>query len=511
MSENVRKLTWVNKIGFSCYQLSTVTETLINAWQMYFYTTFCNISIATITAILASSKFITAMITPVLGSISDNLYSTRFGRKFGRRKSLLLIAIPLKTITFPLYWIPDMPTYYYCSLLIFTALINPLHIVSQGTFAAEMSRTPTERAQLAGINQVGAAIAGIFASMFTVYLFNIFGENNARTFFIAALIYDTISLFMLICFYLSVFERPASEQDFKPGPRVSILQHFTAIIRDFSSAIKLKSYRMYLKMYLSEQMFRSLAGNINTYFIVFVLMLNPKLVSVSTSAGFMFGIGFLSFHIWLTAKTNGNISYRVGGVAAILILLGFMYLGIAKPSHMDILLIVFIVAMNFGKAGLVNAMQYTFTFIPDIDEMVTGRRREGVYSGVSNFLDVIFTTVEVVLIGIALQYTGFVKNASTQPQATVDVLLILYTIVPICMILYGIYTSFRFHLTVKTHKILADEVQRLKSGGLQEEATAEVKAIVEDLTGFPYEKCWGNNDLMIYEEKEPAKPAVFLK
>ena len=165
LQQKVHELKLWNKLGFSCYQLSTVTDTLVNAWQMFFYTTFCNISIAFIASVLAASKLISAFLTPLFGSISDHLYETKFGRRFGRRKSMLLIAIPWKVATFPLYWIPDMPIWYYVTLLLLTSFVNPLATVSQGTFAAEMARTPSEKAQLAGMNQVGAAIAGMFVSI----------------------------------------------------------------------------------------------------------------------------------------------------------------------------------------------------------------------------------------------------------------------------------------------------------------------------------------------------------
>lgn len=500
MDQKGHQLKWYNKIGFAGYQLSTVTDTLVNAWQMYFYTTFCNVSIVFIASVLAANKLISAFLTPILGSISDHLYQTKFGRRFGRRKSMLLVAIPWKVGTFPLYWIPNMPTWYYVGLLLATSFVNPLAIVAQGTFAAEMARTPSEKAQLAGMNQIGAAIAGIASSMLTVYFFNVFGSDNPTTFFLAAICYDVISLLMLVMYYFAVFERPVDPKflakEMAVTKRPSLAQSLRMVVQDFRSAIKLRAYRLYLCMYLSEQMFRSLAGTINTYFIVFVLLLDPKVVSVSTAAGFCFGMAFLMFHIWLTDKTNGNVTYRLGGIEAIAILLGFLYLGVEHPSNTEFLLIVFVVAMNFGKAGLVNAMQYTFAFIPDIDEVMTAHRREGVYSGVNNFLDVLFTTLEVVLIGVLLEVTGFVKNSQVQPPATVDMLLMMYTIVLICIIVFGLVTTFKFHLTQRTHKLLCDEVARLRAGGRKEDVTLETKKVVEDLTGHDYEHCWGNNDFI---------------
>lgn len=504
-----RKLKMINKIGFSSYQLNSVTDVLVSAWQMYFYTTFCNISIVSITLILTVSKIITAIVTPMIGYISDNLYKTKFGKKFGRRKGLLLIGIPLKILTFPLYWIPNMPTAYYCTIIIAMSFVGPLITVPQGTFAAEMSRNSTERAQLTGFNQMSAAIAGIASSMFIVKLFSMFGENNASTFLIAAIIYDFIALIALVFFYLSVYERPVDESSLNiTREKPSLTRGVLNIVNNFKSAIQLKSYRLYLEMYLSEQMFRSLAGTINTYFIVFVLLLNPKSVSISTSIGFVFGIMFLTFYMWLTAKTTGTFTYRIGGVATILVLLCFGYLGIFRPAHTDIYLLILTIAMNFGKTGLVNSAQFLFTFIPDVDEILTGKRREGSYSGVNSFLDVLFTTIEVFIVGVLLQATGFVKNATTQPQTTVNALLALYVIVPIVLVAIGIMVSYKFKLTVENHKILEAEVERLKNGGSKEDVSEEVRRLVEELTGFDYEQCWGNNNLTHYEEKRQYREAL---
>ncbi|MCB2358091.1 MFS transporter [Clostridium estertheticum] len=496
------KIKMINKIGFSSYQLAGVSDVLVNAWQMYFYTTFCNASIVTVTLMITIGKLIGATLTPVVGYISDNLYKTRYGKRFGRRKGILLIGIPLKILTFPLYWIPNMPIAYYASIIIITSFINPLLAVPQATFAAEMSENPVERAELIGFNQIGAAIAGISSSLIIIKLFDVFGQNNAGTFFIAAIIYDVISLIAFTCFYLSVYERPVNKSNVKVvRGKISIKNGFLGIINDFAYTIKIRSYRLYLCMYLSEQMFRSLAGTINTYFIVFVLLLNPKSVSISTSVGFVFGIMFLTFYIWLTAKKTGTFTYRIGGFATIIVLVCFMGLGIIRPTNTNIFLVILTVALNFGKTGLVNAAQFLFTFMPDIDEMITGKRREGAYAGVNTFLDVIFSTIEVMIIGLILQAAGFLKGAKAQPQITVHALLILYTVVPIILVIIGIISSYKLNLTVKSHMILEEEVNRLKSGGLKEDATEEIKIIVKDLTGFNYDDCWGNNNLLKYEHE----------
>ncbi|WEV38909.1 MFS transporter [Lactobacillus sp. ESL0680] len=500
-----KKIPFIKKLGFSSYQLASVTETMVNTWQMYYYTTFLGISIVLVTLMFTISKIIGAVLTPIYGYISDRLYQTKFGRKFGRRKSMLILGIPLKCILYILMWIPNMPTYMYFIFFILYYIAQPLLTMPQLTFMSEMTQDSEQRAQLVGFNQAAAAVAGIFASLFITWIFKLLGQNNSMSYFVTAAIYDVIALIMLICFYKSVYERPYDQSTImeteKQQTEEKGWQKISLVFWNFLSCLRLKSYLLYLGLYLSEQMFRSLWGNINTYFIIFVLLLTPNAVAVSTSAGFIFGILFLIFFMWLTAKTNGPFTYRVGDFATIAVCLAIMALAIFRPAHMTLLFIILTVLLNFAKTGVVNSTQFIFTFIPDIDEMVTGKRREGQYSGVNNTLDVIFSTLETLILGFLLQATGFVEKSHVQSQGTVNALLILYTVVPIILAIIGIIISYFFKLTTTNHQIVIDEIARLRSGGSMADVTPKTKKVVEQLTGFKYENCWGNNNVMTYHKK----------
>lgn len=491
-----RKLTLKNKIGFSAYQISLITDLMITGWQMYFFTTFIGMPIMTVTMLLTIGKILGAVVTPIYGYISDHLYQTRFGRKFGRRKGMLIIGAPIKIISFLLMWIPGLPTFVYFIIFLIPQLVTPMLTTIQLTFMSEMTQDSKQRAQLVGSNQVGGAIAGIFFSLSSAYLFKILGEHAARTFIIMAVIYDIICMICLIIFYNSVYELPVDESTVLNKGKQSSIKVLRDIFWDFLSVARLKSYGLYLGMYLCEQMFRSLRGTINTYFIIFVMLLNPSTVSLSTGAGFVCGLIFLAFFMWLTGKTNGPFSYRVGAYGTIIVEIYIMFLAFTRPSHLDIWFIVAIVALNFGITGVVNSTQFIFTLIPDVDEMVTAKRREGQYSGVNNTLDVIFTTVETLVIGIVLSATGFKEKASVQNPSTVKWLLILYTVVPIVCCLLGIIISHFCKLTVPKHAIIVNEIKRLRNGGKMEDVTPETKKTVEELTGFKYENCWGNNSMI---------------
>lgn len=77
----------------------------------------------------------------------------------------------------------------------------------------------------------------------------------------------------------------------------------------------------------------------------------------------------------------------------------------------------------------------------------------------------------------------------------------MYCIVPIFFLLLGIVFSYICKLNVPNHTIILNEVKGLRKGGSMKDVTPETRKVVENLTGFKYEDCWGNNNVMSITEK----------
>lgn len=79
-------------------------------------------------------------------------------------------------------------------------------------------------------------------------------------------------------------------------------------------------------------------------------------------------------------------------------------------------------------------------------------------------------------------------------------------VVPIilCVVIY--FISRNLKLTKETHKLLVDEVHRIKAGGSMADVTPETRAAVEALTGWKYEQCFGHNDVMHKNTEHAATP-----
>ncbi|BAK20963.1 hypothetical protein [Melissococcus plutonius] len=70
------------------------------------------------------------------------------------------------------------------------------------------------------------------------------------------------------------------------------------------------------------------------------------------------------------------------------------------------------------------------------------------------------------------------------------------------------FFSKRMKLDKDTHQLVIDELERIHNGGKAEDIQPEIKVILEELTGIPYEKCFGNNTIGYHatEKNSPIEP-----
>ena len=130
-----------------------------------------------------------------------------------------------------------------------------------------------------------------------------------------------------------------------------------------------------------------------------------------------------------------------------------------------------------------------------MDEILTCRRREGIFAGFMSLLRKASQALSIFLVGVALQMSGFVSGQNAQPQSAINMILIIMIVLPVALTLWGIWSAFQFKVNSRTHAILNEEVARLKQGGSKATVSAENKAVIESLTGMPYDHCWGENSV----------------
>jgi oligogalacturonide transporter len=61
-------------------------------------------------------------------------------------------------------------------------------------------------------------------------------------------------------------------------------------------------------------------------------------------------------------------------------------------------------------------------------------------------------------------------------------------------LVFGFFVASRFKLNKDTHEVLMQEINHLKTGA-NEPSSEYSRKVVEDLSGWPYGKLWGKNDV----------------
>jgi oligogalacturonide transporter len=193
--------------------------------------------------------------------------------------------------------------------------------------------------------------------------------------------------------------------------------------------------------------------------------------------------------IWLALRIHAAPSYRIAlslFAAAIIGIATLYFLGITDLTWF----LAVVVVAGLGRGALNYIPWSVYNYMPDVDEIVTGRRREGAFAGVMTFIRKFLQSGAILLVGLLLDLGGLLPNTKIQPVAVIDVAVWIMLIGALGLMLFGFLVSLRFKLNSDTHAVLMGEIERFKAndGSLP---TPENRAIVEDLSGWKYEELWG--------------------
>lgn len=245
-------------------------------------------------------------------------------------------------------------------------------------------------------------------------------------------------------------------------------------------------------MYLGGSVAQDIFNSVFTYFVVFALatssVVASNLLSVINGLQF-FGVGVAT---WLTLRYSPSRAFATQALMALVAFVLFALTYVYGSTSMSLLYLAAGVA-GLARGGIYSIPWNNYTFVADVDEILTCNRREGIFAGFMSLLRKASQAFSIFLVGVALQMSGFITGHSSQPQSAINMILAIMIVLPVILTLWGIWSAFQFKVNSRTHAVLNEEVARLKQGGSKATVTADTKAVIESLTGMPYDQCWGDN------------------
>ena len=489
--QNAREVKLGNYIAYGANDfLGAGAMSIIGVWILFFYTTYCGLTAAEAGIIFVVARLLDAFFSPVIGYISDHFHHTWLGRKFGRRRFFILLAVPLVP-SFALMWVEGQSFWYYLITYCFFELVYAMEIIPYETLAAEMSPDYKTKAKFAGARIICGQIANIAALWLPgIIVARLGGQESAVTFLYLGAVFSVFFVFVALAVYFFTWERPREEI---PGhdqpPERSPFSNLTQLFEDLAATMRIRAFRLHLGMYLGGYISQDILNGVFAYFILFALAGTVATTSDVTTVMAIAQLVSVIATIWLFVKLHPAPSYRIA-----LLLFGSGVLGLLAlyfGGITDITWFFAVVAIAGLGRGALNYIPWSvYNYMPDVDEIVTGRRREGAFAGVMTFVRKFMQSVAIFAVSQILDLAGLIPRSKTQPESVVDAVLWIMGFGVLAVLVIGFIVSLRFRLNSETHAVLMEEIDRFKTNpGTQ--PTPENRAVVEDLTGWKYEELWG--------------------
>jgi len=507
-----RKIGLANYLAYGSGDfLGAGTTALTAAWLLYFYTTFCGLTPVEATFIFAMARVLDAVVSPLMGFLTDNFGATWLGRRFGRRKFFILLGIPL-VFSYTFMWVGGMGYGYYLATYLIFDVVYTMILVPYETLVPEMTDDFKQKTKFSGARISMAQLSAILAAFLPGILLNIFGKDNAISFFYASVVFATLCAIVLTLVWCFTWERPRAEwteaalRAEQEKKNLTFLQSMKRLNIELTSTLRIKIFRQHLGMYLGGYIAQDVFNAVFTYYVVFVLMQSASLAS--NLMGVMAIMQFIAViaMIPLCIKFGPAPSYRVVVVLFGLSAISYGVLWYAGLNDVFALLLMISGIAGLGRGGINYVPWNTYTYIADVDEAITGQRREGIFAGIMTLTRKASQAGAVMLVGIVMQMSGFVSGQATQPPAVSQTILMILSVGTVVVLACGFLISPRFKLNLHTHSILREETakMRLANRPVPEVITPQARETIEMLAGMPYSALWGNNNIGYLNRHKPA-------
>jgi oligogalacturonide transporter len=496
MSRTNKKITIPVSIGYGLTDImGGGAFTVIGAWLLYFYTTFVGLSPVEAASIVAIARIVDAIVSLFMGSFTDHFYKNYLGKKFGRRRFFLLIGAPLMLV-YALLWVEGMNYAFYLAVYLAFEIIAAMVLIPWETLPSEMTRDFNSRTKLSTCRMFLSASGTFLATFIPGLLISYFGEHNANAYLINGIVFAVLFMLCVLVSWKVTWEReltPEMKAELETSRTSRTMSEkltaFGGLFKEYASTLKVRAFRKHLAIYLFSFTGKDVYNTVFVFFCVYCLNVSSSL------AGTLLSMSIVGLPVTLAAGVAiikyGPSRLYIFAYSLMMLCLGGFFLVYQFPTDNKVVLLVILAGVyQVGRCVLEFTPWNVFPFIPDIDEMITRQRREGLFAAVMTFSRKTTVAIATFVVGLLLQSGGFVKGSQVQPQEAINTIAMLLFIGTAGLLLIALWQAFTFHLNKRTHKIFVDEVERLKAHGLKSDVTPETRRIVEDLTGYDYDKLW---------------------
>lgn len=374
---------------------------------------------------------------PIMGFISDNTRST-----WGRRKQYVFIGAIVMGISFVAMWqlyrvdgVNYNFVYFLCWSIVFYAGLT-LFSIPYVAMGYEMSDDFHERTSIMAVAQWIGQWAWVIAPWFWVVMYDPKWFENADTATRTLSIWVGV-ICMLLAMVPALFLPSRSTRDdthLVPLTWANFGGGMREILIGFKESFGYRPFRqLCYATFLIFNAFNTVAAF--SFFIVVYHLFNGNTADAWIWPTLFGSVGALitTFAViptvaWMSRKMGKKNAFMLSqGISVIGYVLLWFFMVPGKPWMFMFALPFF----SFGIGGLFTLMMSMTADVCDLDELASGKRREGIFGAIYWWMVKFGFAIAGLLSGAIMSFVDFTPGAAMQPAGAVDGLRLFYSGVPI--------------------------------------------------------------------------------
>lgn len=491
---------------------------IISMYFTIFLTDVVNISLRQASTVVMIATIWDAVTDPVMGMVTDRTRS-----KYGKHRRYLLWGIPLLLVSYSLLWNsygingkenPMGAMVYFILVYMLYKTAFTVISVPHTAMLPELAPEYNLRTQYNSVGYLFNSAGMVPAFGIVVLILALCGSGDDLT-------SASKKPFLIIGIILSVFFSAAVFMTFKTTREQSSLDikneplDIKYVLREYVLVFKNRSFRQYFFMSLAYQFATGFYNNSKVYYIKYLANQYNKYALFNAVAG-VAEAGAFPLNYALTMKYGKK---KCGNIVTPLMLAGLAIGLIMQRSGGNgslvwvLLMLLSMVLYPFGMSGLGFVSTNIFPDLTDVDELITGRRREGVIATFSTLIKKSISGIMAAMVGFTLQGFGLVTGdtVSQYEKTTGEIFAqsgnailgvrICVAVIPIISAVISLYLLKKFKMTGDDHTMIRAAVATKHKYGTVTLSSEEIERC-ELISGQKFEDTWlGQNNNPLEEHR----------
>lgn len=494
-----KPITMLRSLGYGMNDLNgSAWGTLVGSYLMLFLTTYAGLNAGLVGTMLFALKILDMIVCGVIGGVSDNLFRTKIGRLLGRRHALFLVGAILTVVCFPLLFMVQVGSYmWYFIVLFLLDTAQSFNNIAYETLATEMTDKAGERVKLSSVRMFISAFGTFAVTGLPAILLSTLGNDSAEAYTISGIVFGIALCIGTLITYFTTWEfSPKYVEEFEQDTKTSEKKNFLYALREYKNVLKTKACRRVCTIYFVSYFAKDCFNTVFFFYVAFVLGLSQAMAQTASSLSII-GLIVVPIATFFMYKFGPKWLWTVAFSLMIAVLVYYLGLHIMNihlsHSAAFITILVLTALFQIGRQTMEYTVWNVIPLVPDVDSLVSTKLRAGTFAACQTFTRKLTGAIGSATVGWILALGGFDKSLAVQTDSALLAIVVAFIAIPMVCLIYSLYLVRTFNLNPETHKIIKDEMDRLKNGGEKKNVDSKTRTVVEDLTGYSYAEIWDAN------------------